>query len=375
LEIPTIMGISSLLNGVRTGQMVALDGATGRVWLRPNRTLQARLMRLRTQERRAEVSERATAQLPAILQDGKVIGVSANINSVPEATEAVASGADGVGLFRTEFLYVGRATPPDEEEQFATYSGAAQALAGRPLVIRTLDLGGDKVPSYLAWPVEANPALGWRGIRYWLARPEIARPQLRAILRAGAHHPVKLLLPFVTGLNEVEQTQEMIAALQAELGQAGLPYAAKPELGVMIETPAAVLLAPQFAAQVDFFSIGTNDLTQFVMAADRNNLQVAALADGRQPAVLRMIQQTVQAAHQAGVRVTVCGELAADPHVAVLLVGLGVDELSMNVPAIPMVKAMLRKTTLAQSIALAEAVLALTSAGEVVSYLRRTLAG
>jgi multiphosphoryl transfer protein len=371
LGLPTVMGLPGVMNGIRAGQVIALDGDTGRVWLQPDRALRARLTTVRKQAAQRQAAAQDVAHLPATLRDGKPLPVMANLSTVQEAQRAIASGAEGVGLLRTEFLFINRLALPDEEEQVQAYTTIAAALAGRPLVIRTLDLGGDKPAPYLGRLAEANPELGWRGIRYWLAHGEIAHTQLRAILRVGAAYPVKILFPMVATLAELAQARQAVTMAQAELRGQGLPCANRLETGVMVETPAAVFLAPQLAACVDFFSIGTNDLTQFVMAADRNNPQVAALANAHQPAVLRAIQQTVQAAHQAGVRVTVCGEVASDPDVALLLIGLGVDELSVNLPAIPAIKSRLRGATLAQTIALAEAALEQETATAVIAELRK----
>lgn len=371
MGIPTVMGASGLLNKVTDGQLIALDGFAGRVWLHPTATLCAQVDALRQRLHDMRVAGARAALLPAQLRDGKRIRIMANIGGADEAAVAVRSGAEGIGLFRTEYLFMNRPSPPDEAEQYAAYVAAAAALDGEPLVVRTLDVGGDKAIAYLGMPAEGNPALGWRGIRYWLARPELATVQLRAILRAGAGRPLRLLAPMVSTVEELLAARSLIEEVCAALRNANLPCAADMPVGVMVETPAAVFMAHKLAPHVDFFSIGTNDLTQYVMAADRNNVQVATLANHLQPAVFQSIHHVVQAAHQAGIRVAVCGELAGDPNTALLLAGLGVDELSMNAAAIPAVKAALRRVTLGQTIALAEAVLGLTTVEEIEQLLGR----
>ncbi len=368
LGIPAVVGAGNLVAQVKDGQVVALDGRTGQLWLKPGKATLADLQKQRDvwlQERQAA---RALAQEPAQTTDGRRLEIGANIGGPQEAAIAVQFGAEGVGLFRTEFLFLDRETAPDEEEQVAAYVAAAEGLVGRPLIIRTLDVGGDKPLPYLDLGREENPFLGWRGIRFCLETPHIFRPQLRAILRASHGHNIKLMFPMVSTLAEVRAAKTILAEVQAELQQANIPFAADMEVGIMIEVPAAVAIADQLAREVDFFSIGTNDLTQYVMAADRGNAKVAALANALHPAVLRLIKQTVQAGHAAGIWVGMCGELAGNALATPLLVGLGLDELSMAAPAIPAVKTAVRGTTIAQAEELARRVLELES-GTAVSEL------
>ncbi|RIK36644.1 MAG: phosphoenolpyruvate--protein phosphotransferase [Chloroflexi bacterium] len=369
LGIPLVAGVGGCLSQIGEGEIIALDGYTGRVWYPCDAALATAIDELRLRVQEEEQAANSEARLPAILCDGKRIDVFANIGSVTEAERAVEQGADGVGLFRSEYLFLNRPAPPDEEEQFHAYSGTAVMLKGRPLTIRTLDIGADKALGYLGLPAEPNPALGWRGIRYWLERPELARAQLRAILRTGAHHPVRLLFPLVSTLDELQAARALVADARAELRAEEQECAEHLDIGVMIETPAAVLLATQLAPLVAFFSIGTNDLTQYIMAADRNNPRVAGLAHYLQPAVLRAVHQVVQAAHQTGIRVAVCGEMASDPRAAALLVGLGIDELSVSGPAIAPVKSTLRQWSLPQALGMAETVLTLDTVGDVEHYL------
>jgi phosphocarrier protein FPr len=320
---------------------------------------------------RTQQQAKSEARQPASTRDGRVIEVVANIGGPYDARSALEFGAEGVGVFRTEFLFMDRAAAPGEEEQFEVYRQVAELMGPRPLIIRTLDVGGDKPLPYLELGPEQNPSLGWRGIRCCLDRPDIFRPQLRAIARAGAGYQVKLMFPMIGSLAELQAAKHVLAGVQAELRAAGLPFDEQMEVGMMIEVPSAVALADQLAAEVDFFSIGTNDLAQYVMAADRGNSRVAALADALHPAVLRLVEQTVRAAHKAGIWAGLCGELAGDPLAAPLLVGLDLDELSMNGPDIPGVKAAIRQVSLAQARQIAREALALASAAEVRAYLER----
>ncbi len=369
LGIPLVVGAQGICAQVTEGQLIAVDGYLGRVWLTPDPALLQALDEISGVAAHQQLAAEQQASIPTQLRDGKRIAVLANISSLAEAQVAMAYGAEGVGLLRTEYLFMNRTALPDEAEQFQTYLAIAQALAGQPLVIRTLDVGGDKVLAGWNLPAESNPALGWRGLRYWLGYPEMARTQLRALLRVSAHYPFQLMFPMVSTVDELRQARALLETAKRELQAAGHAYAETIPIGVMIETPAAVFLAAQLAPQVDFFSIGTNDLAQYIMAADRNNPQVAGLAQAFQPALLRAIEQVIQAAHQVGIPVGVCGELASDPQAALLLVGLGIDSLSMAPRAIPRVKATLRAVNLPQVINLAEATLALDSASAVEQYL------
>ncbi len=369
LGIPAIVGVTDLLSRVTAGQTIALDGGTGRIWLAPTPDQLVELRQKHSQWQAAQQVDRQTSRQPAITRDGKPIRVAANISHPNDVDLACANGAEGVGLFRTEFLFMGRNQAPDEAEQWAAYSLAARKLGPRPLIIRTLDVGGDKPIPYLGIRPEANPFLGWRGLRYCLDNPALFKPQLRAILRASAEHPIKLMLPMVSTLDEVQRTKVLLQIVQDELRAAKLAFNEALEIGIMIETPSAVLLAEPLAQTVDFFSIGTNDLTQYLMAAERGNAQVATLANALQPTVIRAIQQVVQVAHTAGIWVSLCGELAGNPLATPLLVGLGLDELSMNAAAIPAVKARIRQLDLVQAQDLAEKCLTLHSVTEIEHLL------
>lgn len=368
LGIPAIVGLNGALRQVPAGHLIALDGTTGQLWVNPAEAQLAELEARRTAWEQTQQQARAMARQPAVTQDGRVIEIAANIAGPYETTIALEFGAEGVGLFRTEFLFMGRAMPPTEAEQLAVYQQIAQAMGQRPLIIRTLDVGGDKPIPYLELGRESNPFLGQRGIRYCLTHPDIFKPQLRAISRASAGHNIKLMFPMIGTLAELRQARQLLGEVQAELRADGIAFDETMDVGVMIEVPSAVAIADQLATEADFFSVGSNDLTQYVMAADRGNGSVANLANALHPAILRLIQQTVTAAHTAGIWVGLCGELAGNALAAPILVGLGLDELSMSAPNIPAVKAAIRQVSLAQAQQLAQEVLAMESAEAVESY-------
>jgi len=281
------------------------------------------------------------------------------------------AGAEGVGLLRTEFIFQERTEPPSEEEQYAVYRQVAEAMAGRPVVIRTLDIGGDKPAPYLQLPAEANPFLGWRAIRISLAMPEFFKVQLRAILRAAMHGPVLVMFPMIATVEEVVQAQTLLAEATAELAAQGVPHAASIPAGIMVEVPSAAVIADQLAPLVDFFSIGTNDLTQYTFAADRGNARVAAVGDPLHPAVLRQIARVIDAAHTAGKWVGLCGELAGRPEGIPILLGLGLDEFSMSATSIPAAKARLARLSVPDAQRLALRVLDLPDAGAVKAEVKR----
>ena len=320
-------------------------------------------------ERSARAAARSAGAGPAVTRDGRRIEIVANIASLAEARAAVASGAEGVGVLRTEFLFQGRAEAPGEEEQLAAYRAIAEALGGRPLVVRTLDAGGDKPLPYLDLGDEANPFLGWRAIRPCLARPDFFKVQLRAIVRAAAEFPVRALFPMIATLAEWRAARALLDEARAEVLRAGAPAPEGLSAGIMVEVPSAALRARAFAREVDFLSIGTNDLVQYTLAAERGNARLAELSDPFQPAVLELIRQVAEAGGEAGKPVAVCGEMAADPAAAVLLVGLGIGELSMSAPAIPAVKQAIRRLDASEARQLALRALALESPAQVRALL------
>jgi phosphocarrier protein FPr len=359
LGLPAIVGAGSDVLDLSDGVQVILDGAAGQLTIEPDAEAldAAREAQRRRRIRRAAALE--AAGQPAITQDGHRMEIVANIGGVAESRQAAERGAEGVGLLRTEFLFLERSTAPTEDEQFEAYRGIAQALGGQPVIVRTLDIGGDKPIPYLPVPYEENPFLGERGIRLCLARPELLRTQLRALLRASEHGFLRVMFPMIADLGELRSAKALLEEVRAELGVPPI------EVGIMIEVPAAALLAEAFAREVDFFSIGTNDLTQYTMAMDRTHPTLAGQADGLHPAVLRLVDRTVRGAHAADKWVGVCGELAADPQAVPILVGLGVDELSVNVPAVPIVKAQVRSLEFAEVQELAAQALQCGTAAEV----------
>jgi phosphoenolpyruvate-protein phosphotransferase len=352
LGLPAVVGLGDALMAVAEGTALLLDGDAGTVQIDPPKEVlrEAEQRRQRAEVRRAAARERAHE--PGATRDGVRVEVFANLGSAAEAEGAVALGAEGVGLLRTEFLFLDRAELPDEDEQAETLRAIARALEGRPLVVRTLDAGADKPLPALPMPAETNPFLGVRGIRLALQRPDVLATQFRAILRVAAEHAIKTMLPMVATLEEVRAARAILEEARAATG-IDVPM----ELGIMVEVPAAALLAGHMAREVDFFSLGTNDLTQYTMAAERGDERLASLLAGPQPAVLRLVRATVEAAAAHGRWVGVCGELAGDPAAAVLLAGLGVTELSMAPALIPEAKAALRAVDLSAAREAAEAAL------------------
>ena len=370
MGVPMVVGLGPGLSRLGEGTSVALDGHRGKLWTTPDSDTLAELQADREAWLETRQKARAASHGVARTRDGRRIGVMANVARLTDVKRAVRNGAEGIGLLRTEFLFLDRTDPPSENDQFAAYQAIAEALGPRPLVIRTMDIGGDKPLSYLDVDEETNPFLGWRGIRVSLAQPELFKAQLRAILRASPGHLFRMMFPMISSMAEILGAKSLLHEAQAELRRAGIPFDNCIEVGIMIEVPSAVVIADQLATQVDFFSIGTNDLTQCAVAADRTNPRVAALADPLQPAILRMIRDTVEAAHAASIRVGLCGELAADPLATPLLLGLGLDELSMNSPAIPLVKQAIAQLTMHEVQAVIPEVLALPSASAVREHAR-----
>ncbi|MFM7426088.1 MAG: phosphoenolpyruvate--protein phosphotransferase [Elainella sp.] len=359
LDIPAIVGAGPAVLNLIAGDLCILDGSSGNLYPRPS---QADLTQAKTVQRDLAAirqAEQLACYQPALMQDGHRVEVVANIGAAAEAQQAVEAGAEGVGLLRTEFLFLNRAEPPSEAEQFRAYSQMTAALNGLPLIVRTLDIGGDKAIPYLKLPAEANPFLGLRGIRLCLQYPELFKTQLRAIFRAAQTGPVKIMFPMIATLEEFEAARQIAEAMRAELGAAPVDY------GMMVEVPSAVLLAREFAQQVAFFSIGTNDLTQYALAMDRGHPALAKQADGLHPAVLRLIDQTVQAAKAEGKWVGVCGGIAGEPLGAAILTGLGVTELSVSIPSVAAVKAKLRSLSFSEAKALAQRALDCPSAQAV----------
>ena len=364
LGIPAIVGVGAVILDLDEGTPVALDGGDGSVVVEPDEETVARMETARDRRQRMLADARSRGREPATTIDGTTIEVAANIGALDEIALAVSDGADGVGLFRTEFLFMERASAPNEDEQTEAYRAAAEALSGRPLLLRTLDAGADKPIPYLEQPTEPNPFLGVRGVRLGLARPELLRTQLRAVLRVADDHPIRVMFPMVATTDELDRALALLQEARDDLASS-----APMETGVMVEVPSAALLAPSLASRVDFLSIGTNDLTQYTLAADRGNEQVADLSDALHPAVLRLISTAVEGAELHGRWVGVCGEIAGDPSATPLLLALGVRELSMSSPAIASVKQSVRKVDIEHAQGLAIDALAASTPADVRALL------
>ena len=373
MAIPVVVGLGPGLSAIEEGTTVAVDGQQGRVWVSPDAG-EARGIESR---REAWLRGRRTAQQerqkPATTRDGHGIRVLANLKSVNEVSEALDCGAEGVGLLRTEFLFLGREVAPSEEEQFTAYRPVAEVLGSRPLVIRTLDIGGDKPVPYIEIGEEANPQLGWRGIRVMLGRRDLFGTQLRAMLRAGSGHAIDIMFPMISSVSELREAKAVLSEVENELERDGIPFQKNRKVGIMIEVPSAVAVADQLARQASFFSIGSNDLVQYVMAADRTNSRVAPLADPFQPAVLRMLRDTIQAGRHAGIGVCLCGEFAADTLATPVLIGMGLEEFSVSAKLIPELKQAIARWTLPEAEAIARETLALDSSQAIRRFLSNAL--
>ncbi len=360
LDIPAVAGIDPRALELPDGSDVILDGGKGHLRINPSPDEVSRITQAQARLATNKAADLAAAGEPATTTDGHRVEVVANIGGLADARKGMTMGAEGVGLLRSEFLYLERATAPTEDEQAAIYAEIAAALNGQPLIIRTLDVGGDKPLAYLPMPREENPMLGIRGVRIGLDRPEILRTQVRAILRAGKGHCLRMMFPMIATLDEIRSVKGLV-----EEERAKLPDTDPVQLGIMVEVPAAAVLARQFAREVDFFSIGTNDLTQYTLAMDRGHPKLGSKADALNPAILQLIAQTVAGAAAEGKWVGICGGMASDPQAVPILVGLGVKELSCSVPAIPIVKAAVRGRSFADCQALAQQALAQGTAAEV----------
>ena len=342
-NLPAVVGLGDDFDRLDDGTIVVLDGPAGELLIAPDEHTAAEYRRRMEEAEARSAAADAYASQPVMTRDGRALAVLANAGSVDEVERAIRSGADGIGLFRSEFLYMQRQDGfPDEQVQTAAYARAAELCGGRPLVIRTLDIGGDKSLPYYRFPEEENPFLGWRAIRVSLELRDMFRTQLRAILRASARGGVRVMFPMIVSLAELRDALALLEECKEELRRQEVPFDDRIPVGVMIETPAAVFMADELAAEVDFFSIGTNDLTQYVLAVDRGNRRIAAMYDTLHPAVVRAMRLTVDAAHRHGCEVGICGEFAGCAAHAELLVGLGFDELSVAPPSVPAVKERIR---------------------------------
>ena len=370
MELPAVLSVENATALIKEGDSVVVDGGEGQVLVSPGEDI----LRDYRARREALLAQRADLDLyrgrPTRTADGRAVRLCGNIGSVKDARAVMEATGEGVGLFRTEFLFMDRSALPDEEEQFQAYRAAAEALEGRELIIRTLDVGGDKDIPYLGLEREENPFLGYRAIRYCLGRQDVFAAQLRALLRASAYGDIKIMLPLVTCADELRQAKALLTRLKGELDAEGLPYNREIRVGVMIETPAASLIADLLAREADFFSIGTNDLTQYTMAADRGNAKVSYLGSPYNPAVLRSIRHIIRCGHEAGIPVGMCGEAAADPLMLPLLLSFGLDEFSVGASAILPTRKLLSKWSVEEAGRLTAEVMELSSADGIRAYLK-----
>lgn len=367
-RMPAVMGVRGVLSMLKDGDEIVLDGESGSVILEPTAdqiaSAKSRMIAERADGAALCGLARNPAE-PAVTRDGAVMSLRANIALAREAKEALAAGAEGIGLFRSEFLFLGSDALPDEETQYAAYREAVEAMDGRPVIIRTLDAGGDKMIGEQRDLGEKNPLLGWRAVRFCLDRRDLFRTQLRALLRAGVAGDLRVMFPMISNVEELDAVYEVLDEAKAELAREGATFNPDIKTGVMIEIPSAAVCADLLAKRSDFMSIGTNDLTQYTMAVDRENSRVAHLFDGYNPAVLRLVKATIEAGRQARVDVSLCGEMAGDPEAVFLLMGLGLRNFSMAPALLAQVKALIRMVSLAEAEELASAAMESASAREI----------
>lgn len=375
LQVPAVLSVAKVLEVVKDGDGLIVDGGEGIAILNPDERTRSEYLARQEDYQARMASLKVYQDRPTVDADGKSYQLFANIGSPAEAEVAAQSGAEGIGLFRTEFLFMDRTSLPDEMVQYEAYRAVSQTMAGKEVIIRTLDVGGDKAIEYLGMEQEENPFLGHRAIRYCLDRPDLYKVQLRALLRAGAEeHNIKIMLPLVTSVDEIRAARELLEQCKQELAEAGLPYDKDIALGVMIETPAAALTADLLARESDFFSIGTNDLTQYTMAVDRGNAQVASLYTPFQPAVLRSIRSVITAAKEAGIPVGMCGEAAADPGLIPLLMAWGLDEFSVSTSSVLATRASIHRWREDEVKRIAQEAMGLSTADGVEGYLKKVSA-
>jgi phosphotransferase system enzyme I (PtsI) len=375
LELPAVVGLEQASRRIKDGDWCILDGGNGVLIVNPDKD---QLALYRQRQRAIAAQEqllRRLRRLPAETLDGVKVGLAANIELPEEARSAMARGAEGIGLFRTEFLFLNRNNLPTEEEQFAAYRLVCKISQPHSVIIRTLDLGGDKFLSHLGLAPEMNPFLGLRAIRLCLAHPHIFKVQLRAILRASHYGKIRIMFPLISGVEELRKVLAILKEVRQDLQKRQIPFDPDMEVGAMVEVPSAALTADILAKEVDFFSIGTNDLIQYTMAVDRANERMAYLYDPLHPAILRTLHQVIRAAHQEKIWVGLCGEMAGDPLFTLVLLGMGLDEFSTSAVSIPEVKKVIRSVRFDRARMMAEHALTLPTSEEVRQYLSQSMAG
>ncbi|MGN1049910.1 MAG: phosphoenolpyruvate--protein phosphotransferase [Selenomonadaceae bacterium] len=371
--IPTVVGLGDGIDKIPDDAYTAIDGEAGEIIINPADDVLAGLEEKIRIQKEQEVRYASLKDLPAVTKDGVSVHLAANIGLPEDAKAAAAYGNEGVGLFRSEFVFMGREDIPNEEDQFKYYKEAIEACNGKLCVIRTMDIGGDKPLAYLEIPHEDNPFLGFRAVRISLQRKDLFLPQLKAILRAGVYGKAAIMVPMVINAAEIKQIKAMVAEAMAELDSEGKEYSKDVQVGIMIETPAAAVMTPLLAKYVDFFSIGTNDLVQYTLAVDRVNHNVSYLYNHFNPAVLHLINTTIKAANDNGIWAGMCGEMASDPYAAVILTAMGIDELSMSAPSIPKVKEKIRSINISDAKKYLAEILAMDDGDEIREYLHRVI--
>jgi len=373
LEIPAVVGLEVLTKKVETGDTVIIDGNHGIVIISPS----PRTLKRYEEEREKFIAfEKHLLEqkgLPCVTLDGRKIELASNIEVPEDVPSVLAHGAEGIGLYRTEYFFMNRKDLPTEEEQFRAYSSVAKKIKPHAVIVRTLDIGGDKFLSQLDVPQQMNPFLGWRAIRFCLARPDIFKAQMRAILRASAHGKIRMMYPMISGLAELQQANALLEDAKKELKKEGLPFDENMEVGAMIEVPSAAVTSDILAREADFFSIGTNDLIQYSLAVDRVNEKIAYLYEPAHPAVLRLIKSVIENGHKAGIWVGMCGEMAGDISMTAILLGLGLDEFSTSPIAAPEIKRIIRALTMTQARAIAEEAMTLLTGKDVQAFASRKL--
>lgn len=369
LGLPAIVGVGEAIETISQGDCIILNGHTGQIILNPDDITRQNFEKQQSAEKNQSDIELLAARQPAITKDGKQVEIVANVGSVADAEQAIRFGAEGIGLLRTEFLYLDRQTAPTEDEQEQGYRAIFDVMGQYPTVIRTLDVGGDKALPYIDLGHEDNPFLGWRAIRMCLDNPEFFKTQLRAILRAAIGHDIRIMFPMIATVSEVKKAKNLLDEARNELQAQGIPYGENIQVGIMVEIPAAAIMADKFIGTVDFFSIGTNDLTQYTLAVERTNKKVGHLSNALDPAVLRLIAQVIREGHRAGIWVGMCGELAGDPKAIPVLLGLGLDEFSMAPALIPHAKAIIRELNTLECEKLAQEVLDMETFAQVEARL------
>lgn len=368
-EVPAVVGLAKASESIRNGDMLAVDGRRGLVLVNPSEEQLALFRETMRRQLQSEQLALKTAELPALTPDGVRVRLNGNMEFPEEIPSLLAHGAEGIGLYRTEFLFLNRDTPPTEEEHFESYKQVLQAMGDRPVTIRTLDLGGDKVPGKKP-DKENNPAMGLRAIRYCLAHREMFRVQLRALLRASVFGNLRVMFPLVSSISELREARSELEACRSELSRLGVPMGKRFPVGIMVETPSAAWIADRLAIEADFFSIGTNDLIQYSLAIDRQNRDVAYLYRPLHLAILRSLTNIIDAAKKAGIPVAMCGEMAGDPALTMVLLALGLEEFSMTSGQIPMVKNVIRQVAKADAAAVLQQAMTYSSAEEIERYIR-----